>query len=829
MFYRTRPYRTRAWLPALAIGVFQDFRFGFRSLSKRPIVTSTAILTLAVGVGACTVIFSAINAVLLRPLPYRQSDRLVRIHGNFMLLRMENMGVRPREFLDYRAANRVFEDTAAFELADLNLTGRGEPERLRGAFVSSGLLGMLGTRQQAGRLFDPAEYAPGRDKVAVISDSLWAERYGRSADVIGTQINLSGSSYSVIGVMPPGFGFQDLVRERLVRESYDTLDVWLPLAFTQQDLEHGGWSLDVIGRLKPGVTLDQARADIGLIANGFIDRYPQYRGPHGEDGGWQATVFPLKDETVGDARLSLLVLLAAVGMLLLIACANVGNLLLARGLERRREFAIRSALGATSVRILRQLMIENLIIAALSACSGLVVAWWARDLLIAIGAGSIPRVDEVDLDARVLCFCLLLSLVTPFLFGLVPAIKLARNNLTDSLKQGERSAGSGHGRLRGILVVAEVALSMVLLISAGLLMRSFIGLQRLNLGFNPEGVLTAHLDLPDSKYREPRRQAEFFQLLLGRLGPAAGAESSTVFTTAFRDPFSIEGQPFDASNPSTAFHLLVGQGYFSTLQIPLLKGREFNADDSIGAPGVAIINKALADRFFGSQDPLGRQIKVGAPGRGPWLTIAGECGDVHDRGPAEPAAPTLYMAYEQVPIESAILAVRYSNDVSQASATIRREIGAVDKDQPVYRIESFKDRIAGTIASPRLNALLLLSFSLIALALAIVGVYVVISYSVSQRVHEIGIRMAVGAGAPDIVRLVVRQGLSLTLAGIALGTIGALLSTRLLSALLFNLSPTDPLTFIAVPLILSIAALVACCGPALKASRVDPVSLLRRE
>jgi putative ABC transport system permease protein len=805
------------------MGVFQDFRYGFRALSKRPIVTSTAVLTLALGVGSCTVIFSAINAVLLRPLPYRQSDRLVRIHGNFMLLRMENIGVRPREFLDYRAANRVFEDTAAFELADLNLTGRGEPERLRGAFVSSGLLELLGTRQQAGRLFDPAEYAVGRDNVAVISDSLWAERYGRSADVIGTQINLNGSSYSVIGVMPPGFGFQDLVRERS-----DALDVWLPLAFTEQDLEHGGWSLDVIGRLKPGVTLDQARADIGIIANGFIDRYPQYRGPHGEDGGWQATVFPIKDETVGEARLSLLVLLGAVGMLLLIACANVGNLLLARGLERSREFAIRSAVGATRVRILRQLMIENLIIAALSAGSGLVVAWWARDLLIAIGAGSIPRIDAVHLDARVLCFCLSLSAVTPFLFGLLPAIKLAGNDLTDSLKPGERSAGSAHGRLRGTLVVAEVALSLVLLISAGLLMRSFIGLQRLNLGFNPDGVLTAHLDLPDSKYREPRLQAEFFQQLLGRLGSAAGADSSTLFTTAFRDPFSIGGQPFDASNPSTAFHLLVGPSYFSTLQIPLLKGREFNADDSIGAPGVAIINKALADRFFGSQDPLDRQIKVGAPG-GPWLTIVGVCGDVRDRGPAEPAAPTLYMAYEQAPIESAILAVRDSNGVAQGAATIRREIGAVDKDQPIYRIEDFKDRMAGTIASPRLNALLLLSFSLIALALAIVGVYVVISYSVSQRLHEIGIRMAVGAGAADIARLVVRQGLSLALAGIALGTIGALLSTRLLSALLFNLSPTDPLTFISIPLILSIAALLACCGPALKASRVNPVGLMRRE
>ena len=824
MLYRTRLYRTRAWLPALAIGVFQDFRYGFRALLKRPLVTSTAVLTLALGIGACGVIFSAINAVLLRPLPYRQSDRLVRIHGNFMLLRMENMGVRPREFLDYREGNRVFEDTAAFELADFNLTGRGEPERLRGAFVSSGLFELLGTRQQAGRLFDPAEYAPGRDNVAVISDSLWAERYGRSADVIGTQIILSGSSYTVIGVMPSGFGFQDLVRERS-----DTLDVWLPLAFTQQDLEQGGWSLDVIGRLKSGLTPDQARTDIGLIANGFIDRYPQYRGPHGEDGGWQATVFPLKDETVGDARLSLLVLLGAVGMLLLIACANVGNLLLARGLERRREFAIRSALGATRVRILRQQMIENLIIAALSAGSGLVVAWWARDLLIALGAGSIPRVDEVHLDARVLSFCLLLSAMTPFLFGLLPAIKLAGNNPAYSLKQGARSAGSGHGRLRGTLVVAEVALSLVLLISAGLLMRSFIGLQRLNLGFNPEGLVTARVDLPDSKYREPRRQAEFFQLLLGRLGPAAGAESSTVFTTAFRDPFSIEGQPFDASNPSTAFHLLVGPGYFSTLQIPLFKGREFSTDDSIGAPGVAIINKALADRFFGSQNPLDRQIKVGAPGRGPWLTIVGVCGDVRDRGPAEPAVPTLYVAYEQAPIESAILAVRYSNGVSEASATIRREIGAVDKDQPVYRIESFKDRLAGTIASPRLNALLLLSFSLIALALAIVGVYVVISYSVSQRLAEIGIRMAVGAGAADIARLVVRQGLSLVLAGIALGTIGALLSTRLLSALLFNLSPTDPLTFTSIPLILSIVALLACCGPALKASRVDPVGLMRRE
>jgi putative ABC transport system permease protein len=769
-------------------------------------------------------IFSAVNAILLRPLPYHESDRLVRIHGNFMLLRMVNMGVRPREFLDYKAVNQVFDDTAAFELADLNLTGRDQPERLRGAFVSPGTLELLGARQQVGRLFGSAEYVPGRDQVAVISDSLWAEHYGRQAEAIGTSIILNGTSYTVIGVMPRGFRFQDLVRDRS-----ELLDVWLPFDFTQQDLEHGGWSLDVIGRLKPGVTLEQARADIGFIANGFINRYPHYKGPHGEDGGWQATVLPLKDEAVGDIRASLLILLGAVGVLLLIACANVANLLLARGLERRREFAIRSALGGGRVRILRQSLMESLIIAAVSAGAGLVVAGWARDMLIAVGAGSIARVDEIGLDARVLGFCVFLSFLTPVLFGLLPAIKLTGNNLADSLKQEERSADAGHGGLRGALVVAEVALSLVLLISAGLLMRSFISLRSVNLGFNLENVVTARVDLPDSKYHEPSRQAEFFKQLLGRLGPVAGVESSTLFTTSFRDPFSIEGQPFDASNPSTAFHLMVGPGYLGTLQIPLLRGREFTGDDSIGSPGVAIINKALAERFFGDQDPLGRQIKVGAPGRGPWLTIVGVSGDVRDRSPAEPAPPTLYMAYQQAPIGSAILAVRYSDGIDQASPMIRHEIAALDSDQPVYRIEAFKDRLAAAIASPRLNAVLLLSFSLIALVLAIVGVYVVISYSVSQRLHEMGIRVAVGAGAADIARLVMRQGLSLTLLGIALGTIGALLSTRLISSLLFNVGSTDPLTFVSIPLILAATALLACVGPALKASRVDPVSILRRE
>jgi putative ABC transport system permease protein len=781
-------------------------------------------MTLALGFGSCTLIFSAVNAILLRPLEYHQSDRLVRIHSNFMLLRMENLGVRPREFLDYQAANQVFDDTAAFELADLNLTGRVEPERLRGAFVSPGMLELLGARQQAGRLFDSAEYSQGRDQVALISDSLWAEHYGRRADAIGTGIILNGTSYAVIGVMPRGFRFQNLVRDRS-----ELVDVWLPLAFTQQELEHGGWSLDVIGRLKPGVTLEQAGADIGLIANGFINRYPHYKGPHGEDGGWQATVFPLKDETVGDIRPSLLVLLGAVGVLLLIACANVANLLLSRGLERGREFAIRSALGGARARILRQLLMESLIIAAASSGAGLVVAVWARDLLVGIGAGSISRVDEIGLDSRVLGFCVLLSILTPVLFGLLPAIKLTRSNLADSLKQGERSGDAGHGGLRAALVVAEVALSLVLLISAGLLMRSFISLRSVNLGFNPENVVTARVDLPDSKYHEPRPQAEFFGKLLEHVGPQAGAESSTLFTTAFRDPFSIEGQPFDASNPSTAFHLLVGPNYFATLQIPLLRGREFNGGDSIGAPGVAIINKALADRFFGEHDPLGSQIKVGAPGGGPWLTIVGVSGYVRDRGPVEPPAPTLYMAYQQAPIGSVILAVRYRGGIDQASSMIRRKMAALDSDQPIYRIEAFRDRLAASIASPRLNALLLVSFSLIALVLAIVGVYVVISYSVSQRLHEMGIRMAVGAGAADIVRLVIRQGLSLTLLGIALGTIGALLSTRLLSGLLFNVGATDPLTFVSIPLILAATAFLACVGPALKASRVDPVSILRRE
>jgi putative ABC transport system permease protein len=810
-----------------ASGLPRDFRQAARALARRPGFTAAAALTLALGVGASTIIFSAVNGILLRPLPYKDADRLVRIHGNFELLKMRNMGVRPREFLDYQDMNNVFDGSAALQVSDFNVTGQDQadqPEKLRGAFVSDGLFQLLGFHQQAGRLFNPDEYMAGRDKAAVISDGLWSRRYGRSPVAIGKDIVLNGAVCTVVGVMPRGLEFRHLATDRS-----EPFDLWLPLALTQDDLEHGGWFLDVIGRLKQGVTLEQARADIGLIANGFIDRYHQYKGPHGEDGGWRTTLFPLKDEEVGDFRSSLMVLLASVGVLLLIACANVANLVLMRGLGRKRELAIRTALGAGAVRVFRQLLIENFMIAALGATTGLLVAYWARDLLQAIGAESIPRLDEVGLDIRVLGFCVALSTLTPILFGLLPALKLSRVNLADSLKQGERSAGGSHNRLRAALVVAEVALSLMLLIWAGLLMKSFIGLQHVDLGFNPEDVVTARLDLPDSKYGDDRRQSEFFQELLGRLGSAAGAGSSSLFTGAFRDPFSIEGKPFDSANPATAFHLMVGPRYFETLQIALLRGREFTADDSMGSPGVAVINRNLADRFFGDQDPLGREIKVGAPGSGQWLTIIGVAGDARDRGPALPAEPVLYMAYSQAPIASAILAVRYAGTLDQASESIRREVVAIDRDQPVYRIQTFKTRLAGSVAEPRLDAMLFSFFSLIALALAIVGIYVVLSYTVSQRINEIGIRMAVGAKGADIARLVIRQGLGLTVAGISAGIIGALLSARLLSGLLFSVSATDPWTFVSIPLILAATAFLACLRPALRASRLHPVSLLRQD
>src|SRR5262249_53846482 len=442
--------------------------------------------------------------------------------------------------LDYQEMNQVFDGSAAFEISDFNLTGSDRPERVRGAFVSKGLFELLGVIQQAGRLFDYGEYAEGHDNVAAISDSRWADRYGRGADALGSQIALSGTPYTIIGVLPGGFAFQ-----HLAGRNADPPEVWLPLAFTKEDLEHGRWFLDVIGRLRSGVTVDQARADIALIATGFIDRYPGYRGPHGEDGGWRATLVTLKDEEVSSVRTSLLVLLGAVGVLLLIACANVANLLLVRGMERQREIAIRAALGASRVRILRQLLIENFIIASLGAGTGLTVAWWARDLLVAGGAASIPRIDEVQLDGRILAFSALLAVLTPILFGLVPALKLSSANLAASLKQAERSDGAGHGRLRGALVIVEVGLSLMLLVGAGLLMRSFIGLQRVDLGFNPEGIVTAQIDLPDSRYREARRQAEFFERLLGQLEPATTARSASLFTAEFRDPFSIEGRPFD--------------------------------------------------------------------------------------------------------------------------------------------------------------------------------------------------------------------------------------------------------------------------------------------
>ena len=805
-----------------ASGVSQDLKYAAKGLIKHPRFAAMAVVTLALGIGASTLIFSAVNGILLRPLPYKDADRLVRIHGNFPLLKMENIGVRPREFRDYRDMNQAFDDLAAFTVADFNITGAGQPEKVRGAFVTDGLFALLGCHPSAGRMFDADEFSPGRDNIAVISDALWADRYSRSRDALGSPIALNGTTYNIVGIMQAGFEFRHLLRDRS-----EPVDVWLPLDFTQEELQSGGWFLDVIGRLKHGVSLEQARGDIGLIANGFVGRYREYKGPHGEDGGWRASLFTVKDEEVGKVGASLVALMAAVGFLLLIACANVANLVLVRGTGREREIAIRSALGAGAARIFRQLLLENFFIALLGSGVGLLLVYWGRDLLITAGSKSIPRIDEVNLDLRVLGFCATLAILTPMLFGLAPTVKLSSSNLIDGLRQTARRRRLGRGR--GLLVAVEAGMSVVLLISAGLLIRSFIGLQRVDLGMNPDNVMTARLDLPDSKYHDAARQAGFFQDLFSRLTAVPNVQSSSLFTSAVQDPFSVEGKPFDPSNPSTALHLLVAPRYFETLQIPLLSGREFTSSDVIGSPGVAIINRALARQFFADQNAIGHHIKVGAPGSGRWLTIVGVVGDSRDEGPAAAPSPTLYIAYQQSPFPSATLALRYRGDMDQAVSLLRRGIAEIDKDQPSYHIEPLTRRLARSVAEPRLDALLMSAFSLTALLLAIIGVYVVMSYSVAQRMKEIGIRMALGARGLDVARLMIRGGMVWTCGGIIAGLVGSYFATRLISGLLFNVSASDIWTFVTVPSLLFATALLACLIPAIRASRLDPVTVLRRE
>ncbi|MGH9934665.1 MAG: ABC transporter permease, partial [Blastocatellia bacterium] len=794
--------------------LLNDLRYGARMLLKKPGFTLIAILTLALGIGANTAIFSVVNAVLLRPLRYSAPDRLAQVWQNFPQSGANQVTISAPEFLDYKDQNRVFERMAAFRPQGFTLTSGGEPERILGARVSADLFPLLGVAPALGRAFLPEEDQLGGPRAVILSHGFWQRRFGSDTALIGKSLTLDGESFTVVGVMPPGFQFppQSLQNE-----------LWANVPFDANDLNRRGWRpLGVIARLKSGVSADQANAELKAIAA----RFPVSGPVPG------AYMVPLQEQVVGRVRRALLILFGAVSFVLLIACANVANLSLSQAAARQREMAVRAAVGASRARLIRQLLVESLPLALLGGGAGLLLAMWIVELLVSANPNNIPRTNEIGIDLRVLGFTLSVSLLTGVIFGLAPAWQLSKLDLNESLKEGGRGSSVSFRRfsLRSLLLVSEVALSLALLIGAGLMINSFARLLRVDPGFDPRGVLTMQIALPQSKYSEIQQRAFFFEQALERIRSLPGVQSagmtSALPLTGNPDfGFTIEGRTPSAPGevPQTRWRA-ISPDYLRTMSIPLRRGRYFTGQDHEKATVVAIINETMARRFWPVEDPLGKRIKLGGPQRPyPWMEIVGIVGDVKHDGLDAPVNPEMYMPYAQTPFSQMPAGLRFppmtlvargGSDHASLATAARAEIKALDKDQPVANIRTLDQLLANSISQQRFYLMLLALFASLSLILAVVGLYGVVSYTVKQRTHEIGVRMAFGARAGDVLRLIIKFGMKLTLIGVVVGLVVALALTRLMKALLFDVSATDPLTFIVIALLLTGVALLACWIPA---------------
>ena len=798
---------------------WQDLRYGARMLWKKPGFTVVAFVTLALGVGANTAIFSVVNAVLLRPLPFADPDRLVVIRET-KLPQFPEFSVSPGNFLDWQRQTTVFEQIAALSGVSYNLIGSGEPERLRGSRVTANLFSTLGVKPALGRDFKPEEDQEGRNNVVIISYGLWARRFGADPNIIGQALTLSGRSYTVIGVMPQTFRLLDRAT-----------DVWAPMAFTAQEREnHGDHYIFAFGRLKPQVTQEQATAEMRTIAQRLEQQYPD------SNAGWGVKLVPLLQYMVGDMRPALLVLLGAVALVLLIACANVANLLLARAAARQKEIAIRTAMGAGRWRIMRQLLTESVLLALIGGSLGLLLAVWGLDLLLALAPENLPRVKDVSIDARALGFTFGITLLTGVLFGFVPALQASRPNLNETLKEGGRgmTGDARRQRVRHALVAGEIAVALLLLIGAGLLLKSFWRLQEVEPGFNPKNALAVNLELPRMKYPEDQQCAAFYSQLIERVSSlpgvqAVGASSVLPFADDYVVGFVIQGRPPVAPGEMrSANYYAVSPDYFKAMGIPLIRGRFFTERDNQDAPRVMIINETMARRYFPDEDPIGKRILI-TQGPETFREIVGIVGDVKQYGLDTETTAQTYEPYLQQPFSFMTLVVRATTDATSLGAAVRSQVLAVDKDQPVSSIETLEKLVSDSVARQRFSMTLLGVFAGVALVLAAVGIYGVMAYAVTQRTHEIGIRMALGAQDVDVLRLVIGQGMILALIGVACGLIGAFALTRLMSSLLFGVRATDPFVFAGVALLLAGVALVACYIPARRAARVDPNVALRYE
>jgi putative ABC transport system permease protein len=809
----------------------QDIRFGVRMLVQKPGFTLIAVVTLALGIGANTAIFTVINGVLMKPLPFQESDRLMSVWSTDTRRAEAKEWVSAPDLADWRAQSRTFERMAGWFEIDHTLTEGDEPMRLTCVRVTADFFPMLGAPPRLGRFFEPAEFKTALPQSVIISHALWRDRFGAARDLPGKNISINEKSYTVVGVMPPGFQFPS---------QPDAIEVWMP----NPEIVAGPYGardvrlLTVAGRLKPNVTLRQAQAEMDVITAALRAEHPKTNQFTG------ARLVPAVEELTGGFRRPLLVLFGAVGCVLLIACVNVAGLLLARGASRQREMAVRSALGAGRRRIIRQLLTESLILACIGGGLGALLAAWGVDALLALSPTELPGREAIGLDGRVLAFTLSLSLLTGVLFGLAPAWSASKIDLTTSLKDGARGATDGltGRRLRGALVVAEIALALVLLAGAGLLVKSFWRLRQVDPGFDPRNVLTLRLSLDGYKYQKPAEWADWFRRLQERLQTIPGVIDASVVmptpmhgVTMFDDfvvPFEIEGRPLEKSESGRISGYTIQPGYFRTMGIRLVAGRDFTERDDANSPAVIILSEEFVRRYFPNENPLGKRMRMIGPFAGPnppWREIIGVAADVKGSRLNAAAKPEAYSAHAQNPFNETYVALKTGVDPRSVVNAVRAEVQSLHKYQAFYDVKTLDERLDASVAQPRFSMLLLALFAALALILTAVGLYGVMAYTVAQRTHEIGVRMALGAQTGDVLKLVLKQGMALALAGVAIGLVASLALTRLVEGLLFGVTATDPVTFIMIAALLVAVALLACWIPARRAAKVDPMVALKCE
>jgi len=815
----------------------QDIRLAFRSFTRNPGFTLVAVLSLAIGIGANTSIFSVANALLLRPLPYKDANRLVILWNRSPGLDILQDWFSTAQYLDIKNGHHGFEEVAIASGGNDNLTGEGEPERVGTIRVSSNLLPMLGVQAASGRLFLPDEDAPDRPATAVLSYGMWARRYGSDPRMLGKSITINGRAYEVVGILPQSFSLPHEVLPTLYGPEQP--DVFLPFPLgpkaagirTHEDY-------NILGKLKPGVSVAQAQAEMDTITARLRRDYPESYPPN---GGLTFGIVPLLEQVVGDVRRALLVLLSAVGFVLLIACANVANLLLARAVARQQEIAVRAALGASRGRIIRQLLTESILLSLSGGLLGVILCFWSVKWIHVLGTKSIPRLADIGIDGRVLLFTLLLSIFAGILFGLAPAWRVSRIDLNTTLKDASRaSAGSsavwGRGNnMRRLLVVSELALSVVLLIGAGLLIRSFARLENVAPGFNPKNVLTFELALNGQRYGDGQIRLSTYRQLWNALGQipgvtAAGGITSLPLSQSFAwTPITVEGRaPLPGEKFLNADARVAGGRYFQAMEIPLRSGRFFNEEDLVGKTPVVIIDEFMAGQLWPGQDAVGKRIHM-VESEVPWLTVAGVVGRVkHESLDSDPRI-AFYLPQTQYPSRAMTVVMRSQGDPSTLSPSVKKELRGIDPDLPMYSVRTMDERVEESLARRRFSMLLLGIFAGMALVLATIGIYGVMAYLVNQGTREIGIRMAIGATQREIVRLVVFQGMRLAVTGVGAGLAAAFVFTRLMRSLLFGISSADPVTFAGISLLLTLVALLATYIPARRAARIDPILCLRSE